>query len=171
MRLDDATRSRLAHTLNYHDTGSPTEADVQALWRAYREAREHIETLESVMRSDATLHRLQADSAQLRRVNLDLVQRVNQLDAEHQRTLLGLYEVQREAKEARDQRARAEAERDEAIIHVDVAERHAASCERERDQATPVLAALDRWYASAGSLFRLQEVVQAYHAWRAAREE
>src|SRR5213075_2817910 len=34
--LEPAVRARLAHCLDYHDTGSPTEPDVLLLWRAYK---------------------------------------------------------------------------------------------------------------------------------------
>jgi hypothetical protein len=49
--------------------------------QARDDALERIATLEAVMKSDATMNRIQADSAQLRRVNLDLVQRVHRLAA------------------------------------------------------------------------------------------
>lgn len=90
---DDIWRERLANTVAVwrpQHLGAPVRvedlaaalATLATAEQARDQAREHVETLEAVMRSDETLNRLQADSAQLRRVNLDLVHRV---DAAEQR--------------------------------------------------------------------------------------
>jgi hypothetical protein len=51
--LDPATHSRLAHCLNYYDTGSPLEADVEALWRAYSAQAARLAAVEQALQKVA----------------------------------------------------------------------------------------------------------------------
>lgn len=90
--MDDATRARLAQELNGWETGTLEVwvEDVRAILAAYDalraerdDAREHIQTLETVMKSDATINRLQAFNTQLGNVNGHLLKRIKQLEAEH----------------------------------------------------------------------------------------